>query len=436
MRGTQIVLVGAEVAIDEPDLHEAVARGFPHLPRPNGADDREHVDARFTRRGRLLDLVDEEHGDLALAFQRAHVGDSSAVWSHVSLHCQMRGALAYGVSPLILPEAMSHQEHRVAVAPMMDWTDRHCRFFHRGLTRRALLYSEMITAEAVIRGDRKRLLGFTAEEHPVALQLGGADPARLAEAAKIGADFGYYEVNLNVGCPSDRVQDGAFGACLMREPELVGACIAAMKAAVHVPVTVKCRIGVDDQDPEEALDRLADCVVAAGVDAIWVHARKAWLSGLSPKENRELPPLDYDRVYRLKQRLPRVFIGINGGVRNLDEAREHLRHVDGVMLGRAAYQHPAMLAAVDRLFDGTPGDADLVSAAERMISYAEAHCASGGRLPPITKPMIGLFQGVPGARAWRQILSVDAARPGAGPEVIERALAAVGERVPSLDEAA
>ena len=222
----------------------------------------------------------------------------------------------------------------------------------------------------------------------------------------------------------------------MREPELVGACVAAMKAAVHVPVTVKCRIGVDDQDPEEALDRLADCVVAAGVDAIWVHARKAWLSGLSPKENRELPPLDYDRVYRLKQRLPRVFIGINGGMRNLDEAREHLRHVDGVMLGRAAYQHPAMLAAVDRLFDGTPGDADLVSAAERMISYAEAHCASGGGSPPITKPMIGLFQGVPGARAWRQILSVDAARPGAGPEVIERALAAVGERVPSLDEAA
>ena len=207
---------------------------------------------------------------------------------------------------------------------MMDWTDRHCRFFHRGLTRRARLYTEMVTAEAVIRGDRERLIGFDAEEHPLALQLGGSEPERLAEAARIGADFGYDEINLNVGCPSDRVQSGTFGACLMREPALVGDCVAAMKAAVAIPVTVKCRIGVDEQDPEEALDRLADAVLAAGADAIWVHARKAWLSGLSPKENRDVPPLDYDRVYRLKARLTDVFVGINGGIRDLDAARAHL----------------------------------------------------------------------------------------------------------------
>ena len=308
---------------------------------------------------------------------------------------------------------------------MMDWTDRHCRFFHRGLTRRALLYTEMVTAEAVIRGHRERLVGFDSEEHPVALQLGGSEPARLAEAARIGVGFGYDEVNLNVGCPSDRVQSGAFGACLMREPELVGACIVAMKAAVDVPVTVKCRIGVDDQDPEEALDRLAGCTLQAGADAIWVHARKAWLSGLSPKENRDVPPLDYFRVYRLKERLPDVFIGINGGVRNLDEAGAHLARVDGVMLGRAAYQHPAMLAGIDRLMGGGCESSDLRAAAERMLPYAEAHCAAGGRLSAVTRPMIGLFQGVPGARAWRQILTVDSARPGAGPEVIEHALAAV-----------
>ena len=317
---------------------------------------------------------------------------------------------------------------------MMDWTDRHCRFFHRGLTRRALLYTEMVTAEAVIRGDRERLIGFHPEEHPVALQLGGSEPARLAEAARIGVAFGYDEINLNVGCPSDRVQSGAFGACLMREPELVGACVAAMKAAVAIPVTVKCRLGVDDQGPEEALDRLADCVLESGADAIWVHARKAWLSGLSPKENRDVPPLDYDRVYRLKARLPDVFIGINGGVRTLKEVQGHLAHVDGVMVGRVAYQHPAVLTGIDALLGGDNAH-DLRAAAERMVPYAEAHCAAGGRLSAVTRPMIGLFQGVPGARLWRQILTVDSARPGAGPEVIERALAAVAQ--PSaLDRAA
>ncbi len=320
---------------------------------------------------------------------------------------------------------MKYQNHSIAVAPMMDWTDRHCRFFHRGLTRRAFLYTEMVTAEAVIRGDRERLLGFHAEEHPLALQLGGSEPGRLAEAARIGESFGYDEINLNVGCPSDRVQSGAFGACLMREPELVGACIAAMKAAVGVPVTVKCRLGVDEQDVEEALDRLVDCVLAAGADAIWVHARKAWLSGLSPKENRDVPPLDYDRVYRLKQRLPDVFIGINGGILGLDTASAHLAHVDGVMLGRAAYQHPAILAGIDALTGGNEPPPALRAAVERMLPYAEAHRAAGGRLPAVTRPMIGLFQGVPGARLWRQILTVDSTRPGAGPEVIERALAAV-----------
>jgi tRNA-dihydrouridine synthase A len=317
---------------------------------------------------------------------------------------------------------------------MMDWTDRHCRFFHRGLTRRALLYTEMITAEAVLRGDRARLLGFDPQEHPVALQLGGSEPARLAEAARIAEDFGYDEINLNVGCPSDRVQSGTFGACLMRTPDLVGACVGAMKGAVAVPVTVKCRLGVDEQDPEEALDRLADSVLAAGADAIWVHARKAWLQGLSPKENRSVPPLDYDRVYRLKARLPHVFVGINGGIPDLAAALAHLDVVDGAMLGRAAYQHPAILAGVDVLSGDADEPANLAAAAERMIPYAEAHCAAGGRLSAITRHMIGLFQGRPGARQWRQILSVEATRPGAGPEVIRRALGAVTEG--RLDRAA
>lgn len=316
--------------------------------------------------------------------------------------------------------------HCIAVAPMMEWTDRHCRFFHRGLTRRALLYTEMVTAEAVLHGDRARLLGFAAEERPLALQLGGSDPAKLAAAARIGADLGHDEINLNVGCPSDRVQSGTFGACLMREPALVGDCVAAMKAAVAVPVTVKCRIGVDEQDPEEALDRLADAVVAAGVDALWVHARKAWLQGLSPKENREIPPLDYGRVHRLKRRLPGLFVGINGGIADLDQAEAQFAHVDGVMLGRAAYRMPALLADVDRRFYGAAGaPADPRAAAERMIAYADEHVRRGGRLANVTRHMLGLFHGSDGARRYRRILTVEAARPGAGGAVIRRALDAV-----------
>ncbi|SEQ86336.1 tRNA-U16,U17-dihydrouridine synthase [Faunimonas pinastri] len=316
--------------------------------------------------------------------------------------------------------------HKLAVAPMMDWTDRHCRFFHRGLTREALLYSEMVTAEAILHGDRERLLGFSPKEQPVALQLGGSDPAKLSVAAKAGEAFGYSEINLNVGCPSDRVKSGSFGACLMQSPDLVAECVGAMKAAVDVPVTVKCRIGVDDQDPEEALDRLADAVLASGADALWVHARKAWLQGLSPKENREIPPLDYERVYRLKARLPHVFVGINGGIADLDQAEAHLRHVDGVMLGRAAYHNPALLAEIDRrIYGAAEADADVFAAAERMIPYVERHMRAGGRVANVTRHMLGLFQGRPGARRWRQILTVDGARGDSGPEVIEAGLRAI-----------
>lgn len=317
-------------------------------------------------------------------------------------------------------------EPRLAVAPMIDWTDRHCRFFHRQLTRRSLLYTEMVVADAVIHGARDRLLGFDAEEHPVALQLGGSDPAKLAEAAKIGEAFGYGEINLNVGCPSDRVQSGAFGACLMKTPAVVADCVAAMKGAVKIPVTVKCRIGVDDQDPEVALDTLAADVFSAGADALWVHARKAWLEGLSPKENRDIPPLDYGRVYRLKEKYPDRFIGINGGIRSLDEARGHLGRVDGAMLGRAAYQTPGILAAVDAAFYGEaerPFDPNILL--ETMCAYAERHIAAGGRLGHVARHMVGLFHGLPGARRYRQILSADAVKPGAGPEVLRKAFAAV-----------
>jgi len=317
---------------------------------------------------------------------------------------------------------------RFAVAPMMDWTDRHCRYFHRGLTKRALLYTEMLTAEAVIHGERERLLGFDPAEHPLALQLGGSEPERLAEAARIGASFGYDEINLNVGCPSDRVQSGTFGACLMLRPELVGRCVEAMKAAVDIPVTVKCRLGVDEQETGPALDRLAGEALAGGADALWVHARKAWLQGLSPKENRDVPPLDYDRVYRLKQRHPKTFVGINGGIVGLPEVRMHLEKVDGAMLGRAAYHDPGLLAAVDRtVFGEADPDADPRTAALRMIPYAEKHLAAGGRMPAVARPMLGLFAGRPGARAWRRILTVEGVRDGAGPDVIEKALAALAE---------
>ena len=312
-----------------------------------------------------------------------------------------------------------------SVAPMMEWTDRHCRYFHRLLSSRALLYTEMVTSPAVLHGDRARLLDFDAAEHPVALQLGGSDPDELAEATRICADWGYDEINLNVGCPSDRVQSGKFGACLMAEPDLVARCVAAMKDATDLPVTVKCRIGIDDQDEEEALDSLVDQVLAAGCDGLTVHARKAWLQGLSPKENRDIPPLNYDRVYRLKQRLSDVHVSINGGIKTLEECAAHLAHVDGVMLGRAAYQSPAILADVDHRLFGEGEPVDLFAAAEGMIPYIDRHVANGGRVNQVVRHMLGLFQNRPGARRWRQILSVDSVKPDATSDVLRAALDAV-----------
>jgi tRNA-dihydrouridine synthase A len=314
----------------------------------------------------------------------------------------------------------------------MDWTDRHCRVFHRLMTRRALLYTEMLTTGAIIHGDRARLLSFDASEHPVALQLGGSEPADLAAAAKIGEEFGYDEINLNVGCPSDRVKDGRFGACLMAEPELVARGIAAMKRAVKIPVTVKCRIGIDDQDPEVALDALAHGVTAAGADALIVHARKAWLNGLSPKENRDIPPLDYDRVYRLKKAWPDVPIIINGGIASLAEARAHLNHVDGVMLGRAAYQEPWRLLSVDPELFGEPAPfAAMKDVFEAMMPYIEAQLARGTRLHSIVRHFVGAFHGVPGARAFRRHLAENGVRPGAGTAVLRDAMALVEGRAVS-----
>lgn len=321
---------------------------------------------------------------------------------------------------------MFEYDKKFSVAPMLDWTDRHCRFFHRQLSGRALLYTEMVVADAVVFGNRTRLLGFDDTEHPVALQLGGSDPARLGEAARIGADFGYDEINLNVGCPSDRVQSGTFGACLMLSPQIVADCVSAMKAAVSIPVTVKCRIGVDDQDPEKALDGLADKAFGAGVDGLWVHARKAWLKGLSPKENRDIPPLDHDRVYRLKKADGARFIGLNGGIGTLEEAARHLREVDGVMLGRAAYHTPEILAGVDSLLEKKEApDFDYAALVGAMADYAARHLAGGGRLGQVTRHMVGLFHGLPGARRWRQILSTDAMKPGAGAQVLLEAFSAV-----------
>ena len=319
---------------------------------------------------------------------------------------------------------------RFCVAPMMDWTDRHCRAFHRLFSRHARLYTEMVTTPAVIHGDRARLIGFGAHEHPVALQLGGSDPGQLAAAARICADLGYDEINLNVGCPSDRVQGGNFGACLMREPDLVAACVAAMKAAVAIPVTVKCRIGVDDQDPEAALDALADAVVAAGADALVVHARKAWLNGLSPKENRTVPPLDYDRVRRLKARLPNVPVILNGGLAGLEDGLREGAGLDGIMLGRAAYQNPELLAEVDPRLFGTPAPhADTYAVLDAYAPYVAAHLAAGGRLADITRHMLGLFTGQRGARLFRRHLAIEAVRPGAGLAVLEAAVDEVRGRV-------
>lgn len=306
---------------------------------------------------------------------------------------------------------------------MMDWTDRHCRVFHRLLTRRALLYTEMVTTGAVIHGDRKRLLGFDASEHPVALQLGGSDPADLATSAQIGEDFGYDEINLNVGCPSDRVKDGRFGACLMAEPALVAACVAAMKRAVRIPVTVKCRIGIDDQDPELALDALADAVVDAGADALIVHARKAWLKGLSPRENRDIPPLDYALVRSLKQARPELTILLNGGLETLEQAAREAEGLDGVMLGRAAYQTPRLLLGVDPwLAKAPPPAADPLAAIEAFRPYLAEQLARGVPLHAMTRHLLGLFHGLPGGRRWRRVLTEQGVRAGAGLEVLDAAL--------------
>ena len=298
-------------------------------------------------------------------------------------------------------------DRRFTVAPMMDWTDRHCRVFHRLLTRRAVLYTEMVTADAVRFGDRSRLLGYSAQEHPLALQLGGSEPTAMAEAARIAEDWGYAEVNINVGCPSDRVQSGRFGACLMREPETVGRVVAAMRAAVSIPVTVKCRIGVDDQDPETALDALVDRVVDAGCTTIIVHARKAWLQGLSPKENRDVPPLDYERVRRLKAARPELEIHLNGGLGDLDSALAESTGLDGMMVGRAAYQTPWMLSEVDaRVYGEAPQPLDRHAVVDAMAEYADRMRAEAGTpLKSIGRHMLGLFQGLPGARGWRRRLS-------------------------------
>jgi len=308
---------------------------------------------------------------------------------------------------------------------MMDWTDRHCRVLHRLLSRHAVLYTEMLTTSAVLHGDRARLLAFSAEEHPVALQLGGSEPAALAEAAAIGEAAGFDEINLNVGCPSDRVQSGRFGACLMAEPERVAEGVAAMRARVCVPVTVKCRIGIDDQDPEDVLPRFAALMAGAGVHTLIVHARKAWLAGLSPKENRDIPPLDYDLIYRLKQAFPALEIVINGGIGSLDDAARHLEAVDGVMLGRAAYQSPAILADVDRRLFGADTAPDLVDVVERYVDYVAREQRQGVPLGTLARPLIGLFQARAGARTWRRFLTEAVRRPGAGPAVILEALARV-----------
>jgi tRNA-dihydrouridine synthase A len=337
--------------------------------------------------------------------------------------------MSAGVAAALSGKMQDFQQHRFSVAPMMDWTDSYCRAFHRLLSRRARLYTEMVTTGAIIHGDRQRLLGFDASEHPVALQLGGSNPRDLAESARIGEGFGYNEINMNVGCPSDRVKGGNFGACLMAEPQLVADCVAAMKQAVKIPVTVKCRIGIDDQDPEIALDTLSRAVVDAGADALVVHARKAWLNGLSPKENRDIPPLDYDRVYRLKAALPHVPISINGGIATIADAKAHLDHVDGVMLGRAAYQEPWRLLSVDpELFGEAAPHTTMHDAIEALMPYIERELSAGTRLHSITRHLVGAFHGVPGARAFRRYLAEVCTKPDAGTEQLAEALRIVEPR--------
>ena len=320
---------------------------------------------------------------------------------------------------------------------MMEWTDRHCRFFHRLLTRRALIYTEMLTTGAVLRGNRAQLLGFDPFEHPVALQLGGSDPQALAQSARIAEDFGYDEINLNVGCPSDRVQEGRFGACLMLEPALVAECVAAMKTAVKIPVTVKCRIGIDEQDPDHALFAFAEAVKAAGADALIVHARKAWLQGLSPRENREVPPLDYACVHRLKRAHPDIEIVLNGGIASLEQAQAQLALVDGVMMGRTAYQEPWRLLDVDPLLYGEAATfASPKAAALALVPYIERELAKGVRLHAITRHVLGLFRAVPGARAFRRHLATGAVKPGAGASVMADALALVVDTAKDLSNIA
>jgi len=322
--------------------------------------------------------------------------------------------------------------NRLSVAPMMDWTDRHCRYFHRLLAPHARLYTEMVTSAALVHGDRQRLLGFDDAEHPVALQLGGSDPQELAQAARIGAEFGYDEINLNVGCPSDRVQSGRFGACLMHEPALVADCFTSMREAVTIPVTIKCRLGVDDQDEYADLQHFIETVAARGCGIFIVHARKAWLKGLSPKENREVPPLNYQRVYQLKRDFPALTILINGGIQSLAEVRTHLMHTDGVMLGRTAYHEPYRLAELEHALFGTPLP-DRMALIRQMREYTERHLAEGGKLNHISRHLLGLFQGLPGARGWRRHLSENAHRDNADWGVVERALASIHEpvRVPA-----
>ncbi|WP_208435787.1 tRNA dihydrouridine(20/20a) synthase DusA [Bartonella phoceensis] len=315
---------------------------------------------------------------------------------------------------------------KFAVAPMLGWTDQHCRFFYRLLTKKALLYTEMIVADAVIYGVREQMLALNDKEHPIALQLGGTDPKKLAEAARIAEEFGYDEINLNVGCPSNRVQAGVFGACLMLHPDIVASAVEAMKKVVSVPVTVKCRIGVDEQDEEFALDLLAHQVWNAGCDALWVHARKAWLKGLSPKENRNIPPLNYERVYKLKRKYLNKFIGINGGIKSIIEIKEHLTVCDAIMVGRQVYHDPALLKYIDFEIYGKSysdlSDRDLI---EIMCDYAARHIALGGRLSHVTRHMIGLFHGRNGARRWRQILSNDATKNDANVHVLKEAFSAI-----------
>ena len=323
-----------------------------------------------------------------------------------------------------------NQHARLSVAPMMDWTDRHCRYLHRLLSRHTLLYTEMITAPALVRGQAFHLLDHDTSEHPVALQLGGSDPVELAKAARIGADAGYDEINLNVGCPSDRVQSGCFGAVLLEQPELVARSVAAMRDAVDVDVTVKCRIGVDDQEPETILPNFLTQVQNAGCDRVAIHARKAWLKGLSPKENRDIPPLDYPLVHEMKSAFPHLHVSINGGVTSLDEAEAFLEAgLDGVMIGRAAYHNPAsVLCAADRRIFGDGDDSSAESAVLAMLPYIEAHLAAGGKLHQVTRHMLGLFTGRPGARRWRQILSENVSKPMAGPDVVELALGAIEQQ--------